>query len=897
MYRTDPSGYVSGLLGSEARGSLFDVLRDRGWADAVSSSMGTSTLYHAMFQLSFALTATGVKKIDEIVDLTYQAIGLIRDSGIDETRWRRDAKYAGAEFRYAEQHPTTDTVNKIAEAMHTYPTEHILSNAFEQDRWEPALIRALLARLTPQNMVMTVQSPDQTASEEPRVAGGEAAGKGGGGGAGVKPAAGGKIAAGGGSAGGGAGGAGGKSGAGADAKSALLEAAEVAEVAEGDGEMKAVKREKKWKTEPWLGAKYQATKIVDTKRWDSALNGSGGARKQQPSADNGEAGQSGQSRQTGQEALAAFSDAGTASSPRSLELPGANNPFAPKSYSAPVRSDPPLWSKPTTVPRELIRDTSLRMWYKADDSFGGPRNAIKCKVSTPRTQDVEGDSLIGLYTHMLSDLVQVPLYPSKEAGMDYKIESTASGFDIIVGGFNFEHRQLSVLNSLLTSIASSGGKTAVFSERRLKPLLAQMISDIESEKVQDPVAQAGMFRDYFLTRPNFLPDEQLKVLRSVTLAKLHEFATGLLAGPLHAECLVHGNAPEAKAREVAAMLRKTVLHRSTPMPESTLLSLFPRVRRLPAGRDVVFQMKNTNPDDERSAIINLYSAGILDTRGRALLRFTKSLLSDKAFNQLRTQEMLGYEVSLNQFGNRAVRYLSFVIDSPSHDPMHLDSRIGAFFDAHVRDKLPGLVKKQLPPLREAALEDAAAPYAKVGEESAEHWIEIKEQEYQFQRYKSTIKALNQVQSARLVAFIQELVLPSSKRQKLSMQMFGNKKAPPSTAKRNTNASSLPVDWHGKPDGCPESADLYPANASMPESTGAGTGVGRGDVGSPAVRTGTTIRMGPKAIIDVVRKLKKSLRKSQKSFDVVLRAGLEQAVIADYVAIGASGGGGGESGQR
>jgi secreted Zn-dependent insulinase-like peptidase len=897
LYRTDPSGYVSGLLGSEARGSLFDVLRDRGWADAVTSSMGTSTLYHAMFQLSFALTATGVKKIDEIVDLAYQAIGLIRDSGIDETRWRRDAKFAGAEFRYAEQHPTTDTVNKIAEAMHTYPTEHILSAAFEQDRWEPALIRALLARLTPQNMVMTVQSPDQTASEEPRVAGGEAARKGGGGGGGVKPAAAGKMAAGGGGAGGagGAEDAGGKSGAGADAKSALLEAAEVAE---GDGGVKAGKREKKWKTEPWLGAKYQATKIVDTKRWDNALNGSGGARRQQPSTDSGEAAQSGQSRQTGQEALAAFSDAGTASSPRSLKLPGTNNPFAPKSYSAPVRSDPPLRSKPTTVPRELIRDTSLRMWYKADDSFGGPRNAIKCKVSTPRTQDVEGDSLIGLYTHMLSDLVQVPLYPSKEAGMDYKIESTASGFDIIVGGFNFEHRQLSVLNSLLTTIASSGGKTAVFSERRLKPLLAQMISDIESEKVEDPVAQAGMFRDYFLTRPNFLPDEQLKVLRSVTLAKLHGFATGLLAGPLHAECLVHGNAPEAKAREVAAMLRKTVLHRSTPMPESTLLGLFPRVRRLPAGRDVVFQMKNTNPDDDRSAIINLYAAGVLDTRGRALLRFTKSLLSDKAFNQLRTQEMLGYEVSLNQFGNRAVRYLSFVIDSPSHDPVHLDSRIGAFFDAHVRDKLPGLVKKQLPPLREAALEDAAAPYAKVGEESAEHWIEIKEQEYQFRRYKSTIKALKEVQSAQLVEFIQELVLPSSKRQKLSMQMFGNTKVPPSTMKRrSTNASSLPVDWHGKPDGCPESADLYPANASMPESTGGEAGVGRGDMGSSAVQAGTTVRMGPKAISDVVRKLKESLRKSQKSFDVVLRAGLEQAVIADYVAIGAHGGGGGGNGQR
>ncbi len=159
-YRTKPASYVANLLGHEGPGSLFDVLKRAGLVESLSAGLGMDTGDNATLEVSMTLTPAGLAQQDDILPLVFDYIDRIREEGISEERFREIQQLAQIDFRFREQGEPVHEATSLSRQLRYYPAEDVLSAPWLLERYAPEQYRAILERLTPDNVMVFVLAPD-----------------------------------------------------------------------------------------------------------------------------------------------------------------------------------------------------------------------------------------------------------------------------------------------------------------------------------------------------------------------------------------------------------------------------------------------------------------------------------------------------------------------------------------------------------------------------------------------------------------------------------------------------------------------------------------------------------------------------------------------------------------
>jgi len=159
-YKTKPLHYISHIIGYEGKGSLLSLLKERGWAEALTAGAGHDHEDGATFNVSITLTESGIRKTDEITALVFQTIRLIKASGVQEWLFRELTELAEIDFLFQEKSPLADTVSHLANALFDYPTRDILRGPITLGHYDQGLIHQYLGALTPDNVLVLVLDPD-----------------------------------------------------------------------------------------------------------------------------------------------------------------------------------------------------------------------------------------------------------------------------------------------------------------------------------------------------------------------------------------------------------------------------------------------------------------------------------------------------------------------------------------------------------------------------------------------------------------------------------------------------------------------------------------------------------------------------------------------------------------
>lgn len=158
-YRNKPLHYVASLLGHEGPGSLFDLLKSRGLVESLSAGTGTDTGRETTLELIMSLTEEGLAREDDIIALTFDYVDLVRNQGIDRFRFEEDQQLAELDFRFQEQPQPLHLVMRLSMEMGRVAPEDVLRSVWMMDSYVPEEYRAILDRLTPDNLLVTLQSP------------------------------------------------------------------------------------------------------------------------------------------------------------------------------------------------------------------------------------------------------------------------------------------------------------------------------------------------------------------------------------------------------------------------------------------------------------------------------------------------------------------------------------------------------------------------------------------------------------------------------------------------------------------------------------------------------------------------------------------------------------------
>lgn len=157
-FREKPLNYLGNLLGHEGEGSLLSLLKARGWANGLSAGGGLSNADNASFSINVALTEEGIKHIDDIGRLVFQAIALVREQGIHEWLFEEQRLMAQISFSFQEPGRAMGTASSLSRRLQLFSPREVLTAAYAYENYAPQLYRDILSHLRPDNVLVTFTS-------------------------------------------------------------------------------------------------------------------------------------------------------------------------------------------------------------------------------------------------------------------------------------------------------------------------------------------------------------------------------------------------------------------------------------------------------------------------------------------------------------------------------------------------------------------------------------------------------------------------------------------------------------------------------------------------------------------------------------------------------------------
>ena len=355
-------------------------------------------------------------------------------------------------------------------------------------------------------------------------------------------------------------------------------------------------------------------------------------------------------------------------------------------------------------PEVLVEQTGFKVWSMSDSSFDVPRANIRVKVSTEKASDTAKDAvMLQLYRALLSRSLNEYGYPAKEAGLNYGLSTGREGLMIALSGY--QDKQGLLLEDILKGIKSFNSSKAEFEQER-----ALLTRRIRNKQFQPPYRQ-GMDLLSQKLYPNYRDDKALLAAADkVTLADVKAYSEDFY-DDIHIEMLVHGNFSQEESLKLAELVENSLLteeNRSTKFKQPFTL--------LKDDNSTLKAAFNHND----SVYISYFQRPGTDNSDRARYSLLGRLLATPFFNELRTEQQLGYIVFAGARPMERHPGLIFVVQSPVLGPDGIEERVTRFLEGQSK-RLDKLTDGELDQYRQGLIGDLLKKDANLDERSARFW--------------------------------------------------------------------------------------------------------------------------------------------------------------------------------
>ena len=425
---------------------------------------------------------------------------------------------------------------------------------------------------------------------------------------------------------------------------------------------------------------------------------------------------------------------------KNIKFPEKNN-FIPRNLSI------KCFNKKNKYPIKLLSNKLSEVWYKRDTTFKQPYTYLYMELVTPiANKDVKNNILNTLLVNIWNDILGEKLYLANIIGYYIKIYPTMEGLIININGYNDKFKNL--FKDLLEEIVNGEINCNLFNIH--KEALDKYYKNIQ---YQSPIRQA-----YLMVRENIISniihsDDKKKEIKNITYDDLINYKKELFSN-LYIKYMFYGNIQKVEINSILNIVKKNINYKKiTYYPKYKILKL--------KDKRIIYSSKSSNRKENDSAVVLLYQIGKLKHKLYLITEVLQSIINEPFFDQLRTNEQLGYIVSTNIIYLNKTVNLVFEIQSSVKGPTFLLERIDHFL-INFKDKLLKMSDLQFKSFIDSVIEIKKMKFINMDEEFSYNYSEIKIKEYLFNRYEIDIKYLNKIHKNDIIELYNKFIVNNTR---------------------------------------------------------------------------------------------------------------------------------------
>ncbi len=389
-----------------------------------------------------------------------------------------------------------------------------------------------------------------------------------------------------------------------------------------------------------------------------------------------------------------------------LGLPVPNDFIAEDVSMKALREDNP------TTPELVHESGRQKIWFIQDDEFLVPKGATYINFrSTAVGQSADQTAAAVMYTALLQDSLNEFTYPALLAGLNFSLYKHAQGISLRISGY--DDKQKILLERILASIESSE-----FDEQRFNSLRTEIVLSLRNTVTTRPFRQVLGDLNESLLYGEWGEEVLIEALEGMDPAGLDDYLD-LFWRNAQAEVLIYGNYDPAVVGEISALISRVVPAQpaAPTMPELQLL-------RLAAGESLQYAVDIPHDD----SVVAWYLQGAGNSwHDRAATALTVQVMKSGFFQQLRTEQQLGYVASVMSQAKLDVPGFAMLIQSPTASAVDVAIAMEKFMEQVEENLTP----EQFARHKQALLSEVLRPDKNLWRRAEFFWQSIAKKQYDF----------------------------------------------------------------------------------------------------------------------------------------------------------------------
>lgn len=419
----------------------------------------------------------------------------------------------------------------------------------------------------------------------------------------------------------------------------------------------------------------------------------------------------------------------------------------------------PPASPASRLPQLVYNNNSLKLWHMQDRRFKRPLGDLRLKFVCDGMNDALKQACMDLFCKLCADALAETCYLASVCELGSSLYSNDTGFSIRVNGF--DDKVILLAKEVLDVVMSFRGRDG---HTCLPATIKESRFDACLEVLRRSYSNSGMDASNFVTGLRLLclkPStkssfSKLKALEGITSNTFVDCMNQVLQ-KTSVEAYYHGNVCREDADEAARMISEalTIHHRGLPkkkMPSKLILK----------AKDAVdhhlITSPTVDPTDNNTSVEVYFQMGKDDLTNRVLIDLLEHVLDEPFYNELRTKEQFGYEVSCGARWTFGVLGMSFKVTTSCKTADEASARVDRFlgeFRAQLESMSDESFMEHLVSLAKEKLE----MFDSMEDECGSYWSEICEGRYDFESHRTEVQCLKSITKESLLTAYDDWLHP------------------------------------------------------------------------------------------------------------------------------------------